>query len=125
MLCYDILYYYLCSNDMCRQDILLTNGEVVEVVLQESTTVRDTRVKESLENVVSSLRSGDTIPFEREAVEALVKELKQGYQLTREEVLQLVNHRPKTVLEAFLCVEQGILDGRIQEEDLEGIVRLL
>ncbi len=103
-----------------RQDILLSNGEVVEVVLQESTTVQDTRVKESLDKVVSSL--APVGEFQRDRVESLVQELKEKYQLTKEEVLQLVNHRPKTVLEAFLCVEQGILDGRIQEEDLQGIV---
>lgn len=91
--------------------------------MQESTTVLDTRVKESLDRVVSSL--GPAEEFQRDLVESLVQALKGKYQLTKEEVLQLVNHRPKTVLEAFLCVEQGILDGRIQEEDLQGIVELL
>lgn len=114
----------MCRHD--RQDILLTNGEVAEVVLQESTTATDTRVKESLDKVLGSLAAtGGEVEFDRSSVEGLVKELKGKYQLTREEILQLVNHRPKTVLEAFLCVEQGILDGRIHEEDLEGIVGLL
>ena len=114
----------------CRdeQDILLTNSEVAEIVLQESTTVTTKTGKESLSTVLASLvsKGGETVAIEpRSRIENLVKELTGQFQLTKEEILQLVNHRPKTVLEAFLCVEQAILEGRIKEEDLENIVKLL
>lgn len=119
---------------------MLTNCEVLDILLQESTTAKNqtSETKESQARVLKSLLEHyqkdkdssiesaiEAARADRATIEGKVQELKSRYQLTREEVLQLLNHSPKGVLEAFLCVENAILEGRIQEEDLENIVKIL
>lgn len=104
---------------------MLTNSEVVAILQsQKEKSPSDIKVLESLVGE-EGLKKTDSVENTRKELLAKVKALKERYQLTKEEVLQLLNHRPKTVLEAFLCVEQAILDSRITEEDLESILEVL
>lgn len=104
---------------------MLTNSEVVAILQsQKEKSPSDIKVLESLagEGGVNKI---DSVESTRKELLAKVNALKERYQLTKEEVLQLLNHSPRTVLEAFLCVEQAILDSRITEEDLESILEVL
>ncbi len=104
---------------------MLTNSEVVAILQsQKEKSPSDIKVLESLAGE-EGLKKTNSVENTRKELLAKVKALKERYQLTKEEVLQLLNHRPKTVLEAFLCVEQAILDSRITEEDLESILEVL
>ena len=80
------------------------------------------RLDSSEEAVRKSLLEFGTVKRSRSELEERIKALKK-HDLTRIEVLQLLNHSPSSILEAFLCVEQAILDSRVTEEELEEIVR--
>jgi hypothetical protein len=51
--------------------------------------------------------------------------VQQAFNLTKLEVLQLVNHRPTSILEAYLCIQAAIDESRITEDDLDKIVELV
>ena len=101
----------------------LTNAEVLSLLdeRREEGTASE-RLDSSAEAVRKSLVACGTVKRSRLELEKRIIALKK-HDLTRIEVLQLVNHSPSTILEAFLCVEQAILEGRVTEEELEEIVR--
>lgn len=101
---------------------MLTNAEVLSLLEEKKT---ENTIQESEEVVRLGLHTLGTQLTSREHLRELLQDLRQKYDLTKEEILQLLNHLPQSVLEAFLCVEQAILDSRIKEEDLDSIVSLI
>jgi hypothetical protein len=105
------------------EDAYLTNAEVLSLLdeKREEGSASE-RLDSSEEAVRKSLLACGTVKRSRLELEERIKALKK-HDLTRLEVLQLLNHSPSSILEAFLCVEQAILDSRVTEEELEEIVR--
>ena len=105
------------------EEAYLTNAEVLSLLdeKREEGSASE-RLDSSEEAVRKSLLEFGTVKRSRSELEERIKALKK-HDLTRIEVLQLLNHSPSSILEAFLCVEQAILDSRVTEEELEEIVR--
>ena len=61
----------------------------------------------------------------RDELQAFTDAVTEEFDLTKEDVLQLINHPPKNILEAFLCLEQGVRDKRLSEDDLHRVIQLV
>eukprot|EP00890_Picochlorum_soloecismus_P000374 jgi/Picsp_1/1337/NSC_04817-R1_calcitonin gene-related peptide-receptor component protein len=116
------MYTYTIDNG-AGEETYLTNAEVLSLLdeKREEGSASE-RLDSSEETVRKSLVACGTVKRSRLELEERIKALKK-HDLTRIEVLQLLNHSPSSILEAFLCVEQAILDSRVTEEELEEIVR--
>lgn len=76
--------------------------------------------------VLKSLEARNTVQKSREELQAFQAALAQEFgALTKEDTLQLVNHAPTSILEAFLCLGDAVENERVAEDDLDRIVELV
>jgi len=70
------------------------------------------------------LESRNTPLVARQTIENFILALKTDFKVTSKEVVQLINHCPETLLEAYLCLESAINgeNPRLEEEDLEKVL---
>ena len=66
-----------------------------------------------------------TVTKSREEIETFVAAVKNEFPLTSEDVLQLINHTPSNILEAYLCLEPAVSAERLGENDLDRIVEIV
>jgi cobalamin biosynthesis Co2+ chelatase CbiK len=77
------------------------------------------------QQVLKTLEDRGTVSKTREDIETFVTAIKSELSVTKEETLQLINHAPSTILDAYLCLEQAIFDDRISEDQLDRVVELV
>ena len=75
--------------------------------------------------MLKTLVDRGTVSKTREEIEIFVAAIKAELPVTKEETLQLINHAPSTILDAYLCLEQAITDERIAEDQLDRVVELV
>lgn len=80
---------------------------------------RDMQVIHSLETLYN------TKPLSQDQIQSFVVAVQKQFNISKLEVLQLINHRPSTILESYLCLQQAIDSERLQEEDLEKIISIV
>eukprot|EP00887_Chlorella_sp_A99_P005685 scaffold1.g5685.t1 len=102
---------------------LLSNNEVL-AVLKAREADKHPSVSKALPSeikVYSALQQASGPPRSREELQAFIKAV-EPFDLTKAEVLQLLNHRPTSEVEIYLCVEQ--CEERLGEEKVGELLEL-
>ena len=114
----------LCSID--SNEGLLANAEVFEILLQRGCAQPPTagsRALPSERQVFEYLRdTAGTTVSSKETFDTFKKQTKD-MNLSREEILSLVNTRPKYAVEAYVCLENA--EDRFTPEELETMCQLV
>ena len=83
-------------------------------------------VSQSAPQVLKTLEQRGTSTKPREDLQAFAVALKAEFKkLTSEDLVQLINHAPSSIFEAYLCLENAITADRITEDDLDRIVEIV
>lgn len=109
--------FSLCRSDC--QPSLLTNTEVLAVLKE-----RGSNSSASEKEVEKYLDSRKTPLLARQELENFISALKSEFNISSKEIVQLLNHSPESLLEAYLCLESAINGDspRLEEEDLERVL---
>lgn len=114
------------------QSAVLTNYEVTQFLQQRSVRLASERLKpgpKEVETLLQSVSDGlkkDPTPLSQQptkyspgAIQKLVKELKE-FQLTKAEMIMLINMRPQTESTLHCCIEE--IESRLDEEQQQAIL---
>jgi hypothetical protein len=104
---------------------LLSNDEVLAVLKDREADKQPvvSRATPSEIQAYTALLDHSSGSFkDREALQAFIDGVKP-YGLTRSEIVQLINHRPPSVVEIFLCIED--CEERFSEQQIEELLSLV
>lgn len=117
------------------EQLLLSNYEVLQLVLQANSDLKSTRSNKSRQNnqqshlatiLYESVKFLEESPCNLIKDESVVRSLMEGlkqYELTKSEKLEIINHLPSSLVELQLLIEDN--EERLTEEQLSSILELI
>jgi len=104
---------------------LLTNSEVLEVLTSRDSDKQAAILPSEVKLSKALEARGSSSKKTREDLQAFTVAITKEFNINKEEILQLINHAPPSILEAFLCLEKAISDKRLSEDDLDRVVEVV
>lgn len=117
------------------EQLLLSNYEVLQLVLQANTDLKSARSNKSRQNnhqshlatiLYESVKFLEESPCNLIKDDSVVRSIMEGlkqYELTKSEKLEILNHLPSSLVELQLLIEDN--EERLTEEQLSSILELV